>query len=87
MVRMWDGHTLIVNVDAKLKGKVKSGDVVLVDYYPSDKFKNPIPKILLTKVLKGKKAKKVVDEYRNYKSRMKKVRGGPADQGHGRYIG
>lgn len=90
MVKMWDGHTLVINVDLKLKGKLKPGDIVLVDYYPSERFQNPIPKIMITKVLRGDKARKIVDEYKNYFKRTRKMskrQEGPAEKVHEGYIG
>ena len=90
MVRMWDGHTLVINVDPRLKTRLKIGDIILVDYYPSEKFKRPVPKILVTKILRGEKARKIAAEYKNYFKRtrsMKPQREGPAEQVHERYIG
>ena len=90
MVRMWDGHTLVINVDSRLKTKLKVGDIILVDYYPSEKFERPVPKILVTKILRGDKARKIADEYKNYfrrTRRMKPRQEGPAEQVHERYIG
>jgi len=91
MVRMWDGHTLTINVAHKLKAKIKVGDIVLVDYYPSEKFNTPIPKIVVTKILRGDNARRVVEEYKDYYKRTRKMakRGteGPAEKVHERYIG
>jgi hypothetical protein len=89
MIKMWDGHTLVINVDPKLKG-LKQGDIVLVDYYPSEKFKNPVPKILITKILRGDKARKIVNEYKDYFKRTRKMgkrQEGPAERVHEGYIG
>ncbi len=89
MVKMWDGHTLVINVHPKLKGRVKPGDTVLVDYYPSKEFKTPLPKILVTKILHGDKARKIVEEYKAYYKRMgsRRMKKSPAEQPRGRYIG
>jgi hypothetical protein len=90
MVKMWDGHTLVINVDSRLKSKLKVGDIILVDYYPSEKFKRPVPKILVTKILRGDKARKIAAEYKSYfkrTRRMKPQREGPAEQVHEGYIG
>lgn len=87
MVRMWDGHTLVVNVDQKLGGKLKTGDVVLVDYYPSEKFETPLPRMAVAKILRGDKARKIVDEYKDYKTRMSRTKRQPPEKAHSRYIG
>lgn len=90
MVKMWDGHTLVVDVEPKLRGKLRQGDIVLVDYYPSGKFQNPIPRIIITKALRGEKARKLVDEYKSYYKRTRKAKSrhkSPAEERHGRYIG
>jgi hypothetical protein len=90
MVRMWDGHTLVINVDSRLKTRLKVGNIVLVDYYPSGKFKAPVPKILVTKILRGDKARRIAAEYKAYYKRtrrMKPRQEGPAEQVHERSIG
>jgi len=88
MVRMWDGHTLVINVEPRLKGKIRKGDIVLVDYYPAEKFDRPIPKILITKILRGEPARKIVEEYKSYFKRTRRMkREGPAEKVHERYIG
>jgi len=91
MVKMWDGHTLVINADPRLKAKLKLGDIVLVDYYPSDKFKNPVPSIQITKVLRGDKARHIVEEYKSYFKRVRKIGRkypeGPAEKVHESYIG
>jgi hypothetical protein len=91
MVKMWDGHTLVLNVDPKLKGKIKLGDIVLVDYYPSTKYRNPIPKIMISKILRGDKARRIVEQYKSYFKQTqkmgKKYHESPVDKPHERYIG
>jgi len=88
MVKMWDGHTLVINVDSRLKGKIRKGDIVLVDYYPSEKFKTPVPKMLVSKTLRGDPARKIVEEYKSYFKRTRRMkREGPAEKVHERYIG
>lgn len=91
MVKMWDGHTLVINVDPKLKGKIKLGDIILVDYYPSTSFRNPIPKIMATKILRGDKAERIVEQYKSYLKQTQKMgkryHEGPVEKPHERYIG
>ena len=90
LVRMWDGHTLTVDVEPKIKSKIKRGDVVLVDYYPNRGFKTPIPRIAVSKILRGEKARQVVSEYKEYRTRMRNLKNrseGPAGRLPGRYIG
>ena len=91
MVKMWDGNTLVINVAPGLKGKIKVGDIVLVDYYPSEKFNTPIPKIEVVKVLRAELAKRITEEYKDYFKRTrkmgKKFQDSPAEQPHERYIG
>ncbi len=88
LLGMWDGHTLTVNVHPKLGAKIRAGDFVLVDYYPVKGFGTPFPKIQVTKILRGPKARKIVEEYKSYMTKIRKSKSPtPSGQVNERYIG
>ncbi|RLI97334.1 MAG: hypothetical protein DRO99_03170 [Candidatus Aenigmatarchaeota archaeon] len=87
-VSMWDGHTLTITVAPRLRSKIRRGDVVFVDYYPSSKFRDPVPRMVITKIIRGSKAKSVLQEYGKYHRRIKSMKPeGPSERVHERYIG
>jgi len=73
LVRMWDENVLTVGVEKKLVDHLRIEDTVLIDYNPiSDKC--TVPKMLITKILKGTLAEetwKVYDEYHKNKQEEK----------------
>jgi len=71
MVSMWDENLITVLVHSKLEGQVKEGDIVLVDYRPVSSTL-PVPRFLVTKVLKGEHA---AETWRTYKEKYKALKG------------
>ncbi len=55
-MRMWDENVLTMLVAPKLSGKIKEGQVVLVDYRPSPEHQAPVPTHIVIKVIEGKRA-------------------------------
>ena len=73
VVMMWDENLVTVLVHKNLSGKVNEDDVVLVDYRPMSSDV-PVPKIVITKVLKGKHA---AETWRLYKEKYRALKGKP----------
>ena len=71
-VIMWDENMITLEVHPRLKGKVKEGDIVLVDYRPEEKLSVPVPKQAIVKILRGKKAKDLWAEYAEYHDKRKR---------------
>ncbi|RJQ17242.1 hypothetical protein C4573_04285 [Candidatus Woesearchaeota archaeon] len=65
VVEMWDKNILTFSVHPKLVDKVKEGDTVLVDYRPINE-RIPVPRHVIIKVLKGKKADEVWKTYKKF---------------------
>ncbi len=55
MLSMWDENLITTGVHQSLESKIKEGDIVLVDYEPVSSTV-PIPKLLITKILRGETA-------------------------------
>jgi hypothetical protein len=73
MLNMWDENLTTVMVHKKLTGEIKVDDVVLVDYRPiSSAF--PVPKLEVTKVLKGNHA---AETWKIYKDKQRSLKGKP----------
>lgn len=72
MLEMWDDNVVTVSVEEGLEGKLKKGAVVLVDYTPMA-ANSPVPKMTVTKVLKGEIAKKTWDRYVTFHKTRKGV--------------
>lgn len=72
IVMMWDENMITLEVCTRLKSAIKEGDVVLVDYRPTDKMTVPVPRQTITKILRGKKAKFVWDQYTEYHEKRKR---------------
>lgn len=65
LVETWDENVITYSVDPRLVNDLKVGDVVLIDYNPTST--QPFrPKMLIVKILKGEKAKKTWDSYKEY---------------------
>lgn len=64
-VLMWDENLMILKVHPNLAGKVKEGDYVLADYYPSPE-NTPNPRRVITKVLRGDAGKEAWDKFQVY---------------------
>jgi len=67
---MWDENIITFSVAPKLAGKIKKGDVALVDYRPiSDSI--GIPKHVIIKILSGNKGKELWSIYKDYLKKKK----------------
>ncbi|VVB58794.1 Uncharacterised protein [Candidatus Anstonella stagnisolia] len=86
LLMMWDENVLTLLVDAKLAGKVKDGDIVLVDYRPLAGLTAPMPKQIVTKVIRGKKADALWKEYEQVRARQRQAAAAAAQRGQS-YIG
>ena len=71
-LRMWDENVLTMLVDPKIAGKVKEGDLVLVDYRPEKGMSVPVPRNIVVKILRGKAADKMWREYREVYEKRKR---------------
>ena len=72
MVKMWDENLFTFTASPNLEGKIKSDDIVLVDYHLLNKFDIPIPRAIITKVLRKNKAERIWKEYKKRYEKMKK---------------
>ncbi len=71
-VIMWDENMITLEVHPRIKGNVREGDIVLVDYRPIEKLNMPVPKQAIVKILRGKKAKDLWAEYAEYHEKRKR---------------
>ena len=70
---MWDENMITLEVHPKVRQWIKEGDIVLVDYRAEEKLNMPVPKQTIIKVLKGKKAKALWDQYVEYHEKRKRT--------------
>lgn len=64
LVNTWDENTFTVDVDGDVSADDLSEDtVVLLDYYPDDRFEMPTPRQVVTAVLNGDQADRIWDRY------------------------
>lgn len=63
-ISMWDENLITVLVNKNISSKIGEGDIVLVDYRPISATV-PVPKMEVTKLLKGKSGEKTWTEYRD----------------------
>jgi hypothetical protein len=76
VLRMWDENLLTMAVAKPLAARIKEGDVVLADYRPVKGMSVPVPANLIVKILRGKPAEKVWQEYREvYEKKKRNERG------------
>ncbi len=73
MLSMWDENLTTVLVNKKLSGEIKVDDVVLVDYRPISATL-PVPRLEVTKVLRGSHA---VETWKIYKDKQRSLKGKP----------
>jgi hypothetical protein len=73
LVEMWDENIFTVIVDAKISQKIKEGDVVIIDYYPIS-AQSPVPKRVVTKILRGKHAEYLWNAYKTYHRRQATIK-------------
>ena len=86
VVVMWDENLITLEVHPRIKSKIRDGDVVLVDYRPTNELNVPVPRQIIVKVLKGKKAKEIWDQYTEYHEKRKRSANRPPTLPPG-YIG
>ena len=85
-LRMWDENLLTMAVAPKIAPKIKEGDIVLADYRPLKGISVPVPTNVIVKILRGKTAEKVWQEYREvYEKKKRHERG--EKQAQQSYIG
>ena len=70
-MRMWDDNVLTMLVAPKLAGKIREGDTALCDYRPEKGLSVPVPRNVIVKILKGKAAEKMWQEYREVHEKKK----------------
>lgn len=71
LLEMWDENILTAKVAAKILPKLKEGDYVIVDYNPiSEQLK--VPKVVVTKIIRGDLAKKMWRVYKTFLNKKKK---------------
>lgn len=85
-LRMWDENVLTMMVAPKIALKVKENDFVLVDYRPEPGISVPVPRNVIVKIIRGKLAEKIWQEYREVYDKRKKHENKEV-QGQQSYIG
>ncbi len=71
-MRMWDENVLTMEVAPKIAGRLREGDIVLCDYRPSKGLSVPVPSNTIVKILKGKAAERMWQEYREVQEKKKR---------------
>ena len=71
-IKMWDENVLTMLVAPRLASKVKDGDMVLCDYRPAKGLSVPVPRNIIVKILAGKAAEKMWQEYREIHEKKRK---------------
>jgi hypothetical protein len=71
-LHMWDENILTMMVAQKIASKIREGDTVLADYRPVKGLSVPVPSNIVVKILRGKVAEKVWQEYREVFDKRKK---------------
>lgn len=71
-MRMWDDNVLTMEVAPKIASRVKEGDIVLCDYRPRKGLSMPVPSNIIVKIMRGKTAEKMWQEYREVYEKKKK---------------
>jgi len=70
MLQMWDENMFTFDVHPEIADKVEIDNVVLVDYTPAAAG-SPVPRRIVTKILKGKMANQVWNEYKSFFEKKK----------------
>jgi hypothetical protein len=73
MVSMWDENLTTVSVHKNLSGQIKVDDIVLIDYRPLS-TNLPVPKLVVTKILKGEAASLT---WKTYREKFRALKGKP----------
>jgi hypothetical protein len=71
-LRMWDENVLTMLVAPKIASKIKEGDMVLADYRPQKGLSVPVPNNVVVKILRGKSAERMWQEYKEIYEKKKK---------------
>ena len=71
-MKMWDDNVLTMLVATKLASKIREGDMVLCDYRPEKGLSVPVPRNTIVKILKGKAAERMWQEYREVQEKKKR---------------
>ncbi len=72
VVEMWDENILTLVVDDRIAKDIREGDFVLVDYRPKVLGQNTvIPKQKVAKIVRGERAKKIWEMYKEYFKQQK----------------
>ncbi len=73
VVETWDENIITYLVDPKIKDKIKVGDIVLIDYNPTET--QPFrPKEIIVKVIPGEKGEKVWSYYKEFFRKRPKIK-------------
>lgn len=67
-VWMWDENLMILKVHPNIAGKIKEGEYVLVDYYPSPE-NTPNPRRVITKILRGDAGEEAWKKFRDFRKK------------------
>ena len=78
MVLMWDENLLTVSAKPGIGSQLKENDIVLVDYSPVSQ-NSPVPKQVITKILRGETARKTWKAYEDFKLSKKKEKENAAE--------
>lgn len=70
-VWMWDENLMVLKVHPNIADKIKEGDYVLVDYYPSPE-NTPNPRRVITKILRGDAGEETWNKFRDYQKKKSK---------------
>ena len=73
LVETWDENTMTFLIEPKLINDLKEGDIVLLDYNPISE-KLAMPKMVITKILYGEKARRTWEAYKEYFKKRPKVK-------------
>lgn len=73
MLSMWDENMISILVDESLSLQIRVDDIVLVDYRPISETL-PVPRFLVTKVLRGDVA---AETWRIYREKYRAMKGKP----------
>ncbi|MCX6775756.1 MAG: hypothetical protein NT130_02830 [Candidatus Micrarchaeota archaeon] len=73
MIKTWDENLMILLVDEKIENIIKKDDTVLADYRPHEN--TPVPRQIITKILRGKMADATWKQFAEHFEEVKKRAG------------
>lgn len=76
LVEMWDENLFTCGVDKIIAPRLKENDIVIVDYNPVSP-KIPIPRHVITKIIRGELGKKTWAKYRERHNNKRNVETSP----------